>query len=102
MSVRSHQLAGGRLGTRGMILLLALVALACGPAPAPEPAPLVDTVELILGFDEPVYLAGDPTAVSVTSVLLPPGESPGVFDGVLDIEDATGSASELHLHVQVE
>jgi len=102
MSSASRQLAGMRRGTRSLFLLLALVALACGPAPEPAPEPVVDSVELILAFDEPVTIADDPDATSATTVALPPGQSAGAFDGVLDVEDVNGTAHEVRLHVQVE
>lgn len=103
MCARSQKRAGWRRATQALPLLMALAALACGPGPAPAPsAPEVDTVELVLAFDEPVTIEGDPTPASVTSVVLPPGEGAGAFEGFLGIESPDGTASELHLRVQVD
>jgi hypothetical protein len=105
MSARSRHATGSRHEMAGLLLLLALAALACGPpAGNPTPAPMVETVEVGVGFGEPVFLldgSEEPVAASSAWIGLSPDGTGDAFAGELGVVDQDGAPALVQLRLEL-
>jgi len=92
-------------------MLLAWTALACGQAqPDPEPAEnvapdalVIESIELGLGFDEPVTIEGESEAgaATTTTVALATDEAAETYDAEVVATDASGNEARVRVEVHL-